>query len=272
MPFANLELAINFVSQSSGLDLASPCAKTHGSAQFFDTTQFAELIDDAVRRSRLKFAGVRLGQAAHISRELDACRLHAQANAKIRNLIFPGITYGGEHALGTTLAKATRHQKTIVVRELLFVRAISSFEALGFDPIQIQFQIVRQLAVDQRHFQRFVRVFVLYVFTHNPNRDFSLRVIDAVYDFFPFLQISVFSFEMQIPKHQRVHAFPREHNWNFIDGSHIFGSDDGFFFYVAEEGDLRFDIFGEKQVGAAKQNVRLDTNTQQLFHRMLSRL
>src|ERR1700694_1269132 len=127
MAFADFESAINLVSQGPRLNLAGPGAQTHRSTQFLHSPQFTEFVDDAVGRGGIEFAGVSLSQPAHVARELYAGCLHTQANAKIRNFIFTGITNRSQHALDATLAKAARHQQTVVVRELFFISAISGF-------------------------------------------------------------------------------------------------------------------------------------------------
>src|ERR1700693_3702371 len=53
---ADLELAINLVRQRIKLNLASPCAQTHGAAKFFDAAQLAQLIDHAMWRRRIELA------------------------------------------------------------------------------------------------------------------------------------------------------------------------------------------------------------------------
>ena len=54
-----------------------------------------------------------------------------------------------------------------------------ALQALGFDPGDAQLQIVRQGAVDQRLFQRFVTVLVLDVLADDADGDFVLRVVGS---------------------------------------------------------------------------------------------
>ena len=77
---------------------------------------------------------------------------------------------------------------------------------------------------------------------------------------------------MQIPQHQSVHAFFREHQRHLIDRRHILRRDHRLIFHIAEERDLALDVPRQKPVRAAQQNIRLDTHTQQLLHRVLRRL
>ena len=224
--------------QSARLNFASPRAQTHGAAQFFHTAQFAQFVDNPVRGGRIKLAGIGIRETAHVACELDARRLHAQADTEIGNLFFASIADRNQHPLNTALAKAPRNQQAIVVRELFFVGAIASFETLGFHPIQIQFQIVRQRAVHQCLFQRLVGILILHIFANDADSDLGLRVVNPANNFLPILQIAILSFEPEITKHQGVHTLTRKHHRHLVNGSHILCGDHGFFFHVAEERDL----------------------------------
>ena len=99
--------------------------------------------------------------------------------------------------------------------------------------------------------------------------DFVFGIVDAVNQVFPAAEVAVFGFHAQIAEQQSIHAFAGEHQRNLVDGSNIFGGDDGFVFHVAEERNLALEFAREKAVGAAEQYVGLDSNAQQLFYRVL---
>ena len=75
-----------------------------------------------------EFAGVGVGQPAHVAGKLDAGRLHAEADAKIRDIVFAGVTDREQHAFDAALAEAARHQQPIIVDQLFFVGAVAGFE------------------------------------------------------------------------------------------------------------------------------------------------
>jgi hypothetical protein len=106
-----------------------------------------------MRRCRIEFTRVGVSQSAYVARKLDAGGLHAQANAKIRDFLLSRVTDCQQHSLDTAFAKAARYEQPVVVDQLFFVGAVSGFEALSFNPVQIQFQIVGQRTVDQGFFQ-----------------------------------------------------------------------------------------------------------------------
>src|SRR5579864_396121 len=140
---ADFGLAIDSVGQRSRLDLAGPRAETHGAAQFLDPAQFAQFVKHAMRGCRIKFAGIRVGQATDVSREFNARGLHAQANAKIWDLLFTRIPNRLQHAFDSAFAEATWHENSVIIAKLLFTRLLSGFQPLGLDPIYVQLKVVR---------------------------------------------------------------------------------------------------------------------------------
>ena len=131
---------------------------------------------------------------------------------------------------------------------------------------------MRQRAVHQRFLKRLVRVFILHVLPDDADSHDVFRVIDAVHQIMPFGKIAILGLQMQIAHRQRVHFFVREHDRHFVDRSHVFGGDDGLFLDVAEERDLPLDVFREEAVGAAEQNIGLNSDAEQFFHGVLRRL
>src|SRR5579884_698233 len=266
---ADFERAVSFLRERSGFELAGPRAQTHGAAEFFDSAQFTKFVDDAVRRGGIEFAGVGVGQTADVTRKFDARGLHAQTNAKVGDLLFAREADRVQHAGDAPLAEAARDEDAVVILELGFVGLIRRLQPLRLDPIHLQFQVVGEGAVNQRFLQRFIRILVLDVLANNADRDLVLGVVHAMHDVFPGAQVAILRFDVQVAQAKRVHAFIRKHERDFIDGRDVFRGDDCLFLDVAEQSDLRLDVFGEEAVGAAKQNVRLDSNAEELFDRVL---
>jgi hypothetical protein len=61
-------------------------------------------------------------------------------------------------------------------------------------------------------------------------------------------------------------------HWHFVNRRNVFGRNDCFFFHVAEERDLPLDVFREEAVGAAQQDVWLNSDAEQFFHGVLGGL
>ena len=82
----------------------------------------------------------------------------------------------------------------------------------------------------------------------------------AVNQFFPSGQVGLARFLVQIFKDERVHALLGQAERHFVDGGHIPGGDYSLFLYVAEGGNLLFDLAAERFFAAAEQNVGLDAD------------
>src|SRR5690349_20785657 len=64
---ADFCLAVDFISQGIGLDLAGPGSKAHGAPEFFYATQFTQLINYAMVCGRIELAGIGLSQSANVA-------------------------------------------------------------------------------------------------------------------------------------------------------------------------------------------------------------
>src|SRR3954454_5028345 len=168
MALADLEVAVDAMCERVGLDLAGPRAQAHGAAELVDAAQLAQLIDDAVRGGLIELARIRAFEHANVPRKLDACRLHAEANAEVGDFFLASVADRVQHAFDATLPESTRNEDAVVIFELRFVlAAVFCFDALCFYPGDAQLQIVRERTVDQRFLQRLVRILVLDILSDN---------------------------------------------------------------------------------------------------------
>ncbi len=62
-----------------------------------------------------------------------------------------------------------------------------------------------------------------------------------------------------------------KHEGNFIYTVDVFGGDHSVHPDITKQADFRLDILGKVTVGAAQQDIRLDTNAAQLFDAVLGR-
>src|SRR5216684_2785516 len=235
MTLTDFPLAVNPVSQRVRLDLASPGAQTHGTSKFLHAAQFAQLVNHAMRRRRIEFAGVCLRQSNHVAGKFNAGSLHAQTDAEVRNLFLPGITDSDQHPLDTAFAKTTRDENSVVTFELSVAGLVASLQPLSLNPIHLQLKIVRQRAVYQRLLQRLVGILVLDVFTDNADGHRILRVVNTMNNIRPLGEIAVARLQVEVFQDQRVDTLIREHKGNLVDGSHVFRSNDGLFSDVAKQ-------------------------------------
>src|SRR5258708_5146264 len=272
VPLADFGFSVRLDRLAVLLELAGPRAQTHGTAQLVDAAQLAQLVNDSVRSGGIEFAGVGLCQATDVARVFNARGLHSQTDAEIRDLLFARIADRNQHAFDPALAKAAGHQDSVKAVELDFLLQLMAFfslQSLGFHPRDFQLEVVCRGRMDQRFFQRLVRVLIFHVLADDPNVHFVLGVVNVMDQLFPTVQFGVFGVHAQIFKNESVHAFPRKHQRDLVNGSHVFRSDHGFVFHIAEERDLTLEFAGEETVRAAEKDIRLDSNAQQFFYRVL---
>src|SRR5512141_932583 len=72
--------------------------------------------------------------------------------------------------------------------------------------------------------------------------------------------------------HSLVESLLMEREWYLVDGRHVTALDDSAKFHVAEERDLSLHFFGQRALGAADQDVGLDSDLHQLPYGMLGGL
>ena len=112
--------------------------------------------DDRMRRVRIKFRRVRLGQLQDVARKFDGGDLHAQAQAEVGNFVFAGVLRGQDFAFDAAFAKPAGHQDAAETLQDFF-RAVL-FDFLGIHLHDFHAAIVGHAAVDDRLINRFVGV------------------------------------------------------------------------------------------------------------------
>src|SRR5215831_17014530 len=129
---------------------------------------------------RAEFGRVCLLNAAEVARRFDDGHLHPEANSEIRHLALAGELYRLDFPLGAALAEAARDQNAVHVLEKR--RRISALEHLGFDPIEIDANLIGDAAVGERLDQRLIGVLEAGIFADDSNRHVAFRVADALVD------------------------------------------------------------------------------------------
>ena len=80
-----------------------------------------------------------------------------------------------------------------------------------------------------------------------------------------FAEIGFLCVDVEVLEGEGVDAFLVEDERELIDRIDVFGGDDGAIFDVAGGGDLGFSVAGEEAVGAAEEDVGLDSDGEQFF-------
>src|ERR1017187_2043109 len=270
VPLDNLARAVRPAGETVLRQAARPPSQAHGSAQFVDALQLAQLEDHAVRRPRVELRGIGLLQAAHVARILDHHGLHAQADAEIRHLLLARVANGVDHALDPALAEAPRNQYAVVALQLPLPSVAQ--HALSLDPVDIHLQLVRQPAVQQRLLQALVGILVFDVLAHQPDRHLVLRVLQAVQHGGPAGEVAGAGVQMQQPQRDFVDALGRERDRDFVHRLDVARRDHSPQVHVAEERDFLLHLLRDEPLRAAQQNIRLNADGAQLLDAVLGGL
>src|SRR6266404_4854493 len=170
-------------------------AEAHGAAEIALDTASLELValhplghqtDDRFG-GRTEFGRVRLLDATEVARGFDDGHLHSEANPEIRQLALARELNGPDFPFGAALAEAARYQNAVHVLEKR--RRILALEHLGFDPVEIDLDLVGDAAVGERLDQRLIRVLEAGIFAHHRDRDRAFRIADALVDEPPAVEI-----------------------------------------------------------------------------------
>src|SRR6185312_16279371 len=110
-----------------------------------------------------------------VARELDDLRLHAETDAEKRDLALAGVANGVEHTVDAALTEASGDQDAVITFKLTL--PVGTLYALGLDPVNVHFEVVRSGAVQQRFLQALVGIFVLDVFADDGDGDAVARIL-----------------------------------------------------------------------------------------------
>ena len=146
-------------------------------------------------------------------------------------------------------------------------------KALGIDQADIDLHLVGEAAMVEGFHHGFVGVRNIRVLANEANADIAIRMTDGVRNALPRAEIGgrcVVDAKMR--EDLGVEAFGVVGDRNVIDVADIAGFDDARRADVTEAGDLAFFVLGNRAVAAAEQDLRLDADGAQLFHRVLGRL
>src|SRR5262249_58896902 len=163
-------------------------AKPHGAAEIAVDTARLEFValhplghqTDHWFGGRTEFGRVCLFDAAEVARRFDDGHLHSEANSEIRHLALARELYRPDFSLAAALAEAARDQNAVHVLEKR--RRIFAFEHLGFDPIEIDADLVGDAAVGERLDQRLIGVLEAGIFADDGNRHIAFGIADALVD------------------------------------------------------------------------------------------
>ena len=264
-------LAVGPGGTGARLQVTGIIAQPHGAAFAGHRALFGKQVYNGIRRFRIELGGIRLVRFEHEPGEFDHHYLHAQAQAEIRNLVLAGIARRLNHAFDAADAEPAWYDHALDAAQLR-LDVIVLFQFFRMNPRKFYLAVVIQTGVAQRLSHRIIGVFQLHVFAHHGDIDRLAGIVATADHALPGGQIGSGGLEAEALHHQIAHAFAFEHQRDFINAGYGRQRNDGLAFNVAEERDLVPDAVGYGVIGAADDDIWLDTHAPELVDAVLSGL
>ena len=209
-----------------------------------------------MRGVRILFGRGGIGPAQDIPGKFHHGHLHAQADAKERDFVFPGKADGADFPLQAAGAKAGGHQNAIRAGE--FFRNIFRGNVVGLNREHVYFAAVGRSGMDEALLDALVGILKLHVFPHQGNVHFRLRVRQLVQEAFQLAQIR----RREIRYFQFIHdhfvQMLRLHvKGNLVNAPGIHGLDDVAGLHVAEKGNLAPEFRRQLLFCTADNDIRM---------------
>src|SRR5262249_43879937 len=251
--FVDHVAAVQRVRRRARLQLARVRSEPHRPAEVVDAEQIAQLVNQVGLGVGRAFRRGGVGEAADVARVLDGGPLEAVADPEVRDAPFTRDLGGAHHAARAAVAEAARHQDAVGAVEQLLAAGL--LERFRLDPADVDLEPVLEAAVVEGLVEALVGILVPDVLADDVNRDFVLRIADAVGEIDPRVHPRFGLGQVQPLQHDAVEPLGGQHRRHLVDARDVLRGDDGFLVDVAEERDLALDVFVEKAVGAAEQDV-----------------
>ena len=282
MAFGDDVLAVDLARLGTGLDARFLQAEAHRAAQVggfvaaLDIagggTPLGDQGDDRVFAVAIVLGRVRTRQTGEMPRHVHHRRLHAVADAEVRDALLTRVTRGHHLALETAVAETAGHEDRIHVGE--HGGGAFGLDLLRLQPLQPDLGALAQAAVAQGFGQRLVRVLVVDVLADDGHGDLVHRMFAGIHDRFPFGQVGrlCLVLEAKAIDHDLVELLRMQPKRQLVDVVDVNAADDGLLVHVGEQRDLAALAVGQRLFAAAEQDVGLDADGAKFLHRVLGRL
>src|SRR5690606_8078813 len=281
--FGHHVLAIDGAGAGAGLEPLLLQAQAHGAAQvavLAATLHLAGLgaplggqADHRVRGLAVVLGAVGALQPGHVAGEVDHRRLHAVADAEVRQAGLAGVLRGQHLALEATVAEAARHQHAIHAGQGR--GGAVALEVLRLHPLQAHPGALADAAVAEGLGHRLVGVLVVDVLADHGDGDLVDGVLGGVHHRLPLREVGLGRGavgQAQALQHQGVEPLGVLPHRDLVDVVQVHHRDDGLLGHVGEQGDLAALAVGQRLLAAAQQHVGLDADRAQLLDRVLGGL
>ena len=144
-------------------------------------------VNDLMRSLRGELTGVGIRDTEHMAGIFNDGDLHTKADAEVRNVVFPRILSGQNHAFDTTVTKSTGNDDAVKATKDSVFRFFCN--GLGVNPLDVYFRVKGISCMAQGFRNRQVGIMELHIFTHKPDGHRLAAVFDGRNHSLPFAQI-----------------------------------------------------------------------------------
>ena len=220
---------------------------------------------------RIKFARIGIRKTQLMAGVFNDSNLHAQADAQIRQIVFPTKSCRHDFPFDAPVSETARYDDTLTVCQNVF--HIPFVDCFGVDPLDVHEGFVPVSGMTECFCHRQIRVMKLHILAHQSDGNLFLSVSDRFQHSFPFCHIRLRQLgKAQFPADHVGEALAFQHHRCFIKNRHCHIFKHAVPLHIAEEGDFIIDGFIQRFVAAKDHNPRHDAHAPQLLDRVLRRL
>ncbi len=246
-------------------------AQAHGAALGQVALLVGHQVDDVVGAVGLELAGIGVRVPGHMAGELHDHDLHAQADAEVGDLLFPGIAGGLDHALHAPVAEPAGQDDAVHAGQLLGA-AVLVGQGLAVHPADVHLALVLEPGVVQTLHHAQVGVVQLDVLAHQGDGAGLAAGGDAGDQVLPLGQIAFGGVQVQLAGHGLGQAGGLQHQRALVQAGHGQVFNDAVGPHVAEQADLALDVAAHGAVRPQHDHVGGNAHALQFLAGMLGRL
>ena len=205
-----------------------------------------------------------------VLRPFDHGGLHAQAEAKEGNALFPCPANRRDLALDPAVSESTwNHNGIHALQQGVGTFCFDLFRA---DPMHIQGGVLGDACVPERFDNGEVGIVQLDVLAYQRNLHRWSWVAQVVHQLLPGRHVAVVVREIKDVENFAAEALLFESQRHGINAVGIERRDHSPFLHTTESADFALHLVADRSIASAHQHIRLDSDRAQLFHRVLGGL
>ena len=170
-------------------------AQAHRSPHFLDGPLVRHQVDDGVFRVGIELGAVGFVTVQHEAGELDAHHLHAQAQAQVRDPVFPGEAGCQDLPLHPPVAEPARHDNAVHVLQHLGIPV--ALQVLRIDPHDLHLPFHRDGGVDNGFPHAHVGIFQGNVLADDGDPDLGFGLLVSLHPPLPIGKVPIRGADVQ---------------------------------------------------------------------------